>query len=630
MKIRYFQSLFVRAVVVLLVLSIVPVLAIGYRVTKINSQLLKNEILQKQQTIASRLASTVRTTVSAKEQLLAEFGDLRTDFGSHSLITQSDLDYLNARHPSLFYLAVFSCSKRQIFDVGTPPTEAYEEVKPDFFNTCTQGTAWISRVYYFEQKPFVWLTEPLHRKMGETKVTGVLAAAMYLDDIERALGQSYPLDMEAFVVSAQGDIVSYNGAPQGVDSLHAAQLRRNLADIGVQLQESENGEVTLPNGDKMLVSVVPVPWLDWNVYVLQPASVASQLFVDNLFHSSLADITIIALVMLGFVLVVSYLVIVPITRPLERLRQATIKLREHEDFVLKPTDVEVPHNEIGELASVFMDMTQTLHHRRQELMGTQQALAQMNQALEQRVEQRTRELKEATAELVKTERLAAIGQMASIISHEIRNPLAVISNSTRLIKTLVHPTDQKLIKQFGIIEAEIRQASSIISEVLGYARARDLILTMVDVHSYLHEIVLSFPPVPAITVQEKLEAPGIRIKVDAEEIKQALRNLISNAMEAMPNGGTLTVGAKAGERLVCLYVKDTGIGISEEIRREMFSPFFTTKARGTGLGLAVVRKSVTRHNGKLFIYSRPGEGACFQIYLKIYRKQGDTNYGTTS
>ena len=186
------------------------------------------------------------------------------------------------------------------------------------------------------------------------------------------------------------------------------------------------------------------------------------------------------------------------------------------------------------------------------------------------------------------------------------------------------------MKQFDMIEAEIRQANSIINEVLGYARTRELILSMVDVNSYLHELVQSFPTQAGIVFKEELAGESVRIKVDAEEIKQTLRNLISNAVEAMPMGGTVTVGSKVGKRLVCLYVADTGPGITDEIRAQMFSPFFTTKARGTGLGLAVVRKAISRHRGKLFIKSRLGQGSCFEIYLKIYRRTGDTNYGEAS
>ena len=444
-----------------------------------------------------------------------------------------------------------------------------------------------------------------------------------------SLSQAYPLDMNAIIASDEGKIISYNGAPDGLAQRPQPEMTEKVLAINKQLGYSRSGEVELPNGERVLVAVANLSLPGWKVYVDQPANVAAQLFVESTFHS-FWDVLVLLLAVLAFVLVVSYWVIKPITRPLERLREAAVKQREKEDYVVKKEDVEIPNNEIGELAAAFVDMSGTLHTRRQELLRAQTELAQVNQALEKRVEERTHELKAASKELVKAERLAAIGQMASIISHEIRNPLAVISNATRLIKMLVASPDPKLTKQFGIIDSEIKQANSIISEVLGYARTRELMLTTVDLNSYLRELLLSYPFIPGITLKDELDPESVRIKVDAEEIKQAIRNVVSNAIEAMPNGGTLTVGTKIGRRLVCIYIADQGTGITEEVRHKMFAPFFTTKARGTGLGLAVVGKAISRHKGKLFIHSVPGKGTCFQIYLKIYRKPGDTNYGEAS
>lgn len=629
MKIKKLQGLFVKAVVVLLVISVVPVSLIGYRIMKINNRLLKNELLQKQQLVAERLAFTVGNALVGKEQLLAEFGDLHTDFGAHTLITHSDLSYLQERNPALFFLTIFLPSGKKIFDTGIVPQDSLDEVESTMRSTCLRGVRFMSDVYYDENgKPFMWLAEPLHRAEGDPTVTAVLAAAMYLDDIIKTLLQVYPLDMDAVLTSASGKVLSYNGAPEGMES--PGQLQQKIMLLEQALQNQQSAEVTLPQGERLLASAAQVAQVGWHIYLFQPSEVASQVWVDSLFHSSMWDVALVALIMILFVGIVSYWVIIPITRPLARLRAAAVRLREDENFVVHAQDVDIPHNEIGELASVFVGMSQALHQRRQDLLKTQRALSQMNQELERRVEERTRELKAATNELVKSERLAAIGQMASIISHEIRNPLAVISNATRLIKTLVKPTEQKLSKQFTIIEGEIRQANSIISEVLGYARTREMIFSTVEVNSYLRELVLSYPVPPHILVQEKLDEESVRIKVDAEEIKQALRNIIANAVEAMPNGGTLTIGSQVGQRLVCLYVQDTGTGMSEEVRKEVFSPFFTTKARGTGLGLAVVRKAITRHKGKLFIKSELGKGTSFRIYLKIYRKTGDTNYGEAS
>ena len=160
-------------------------------------------------------------------------------------------------------------------------------------------------------------------------------------------------------------------------------------------------------------------------------------------------------------------------------------------------------------------------------------------------------------------------------------------------------------------------------------RSREPILSKIEVNSYVHDILTSYPFAAGIKLVEKLEIMSVYVKIDTEEIKQAIRNLLANAVEAMQNQGTLTVGVKTGKDMVCIYVSDTGPGVPEDLRHKIFAPFFTTKARGTGLGLAVVGKAVNRHQGKLFITSEEGKGSCFQMYLKIYHQIGDTRYGET-
>lgn len=631
MQIKRLSGLFTKAVCVLILISIVPVIIIAYHVMGVDSRILKNEILQKQQTVASRLASVARAHISRKAQLFSIFVDLHTDFGGHNFINEQDLQYLLARNPSIFYLDVLTPRGQRMFSAGKPASSVnYAQILPQIVRACVQrGEEYISDVYPMQNGLFALMAFPIRQHLEDPRVSGILVAEMDLKEMGESLSQSYPLDMNAIIASEDGEIISYNGAPDGLAQEDQPEMREKVRAINEQLGERRSGEVLLPDGERVLVAVANLNLPGWRVYVDQPANVAAQLFVESTFHS-FWDVLVLFLVMLAFVLIVSYWVIKPITRPLERLRKAAIKQRENDDFVVKKTDVEIPNNEIGELAAAFVDMSETLHSRRQELIRAQTELAQVNQALEKRVEERTRELKTASSELVKAERLAAIGQMASIISHEIRNPLAVISNATRLIKMLVASPDPKLTKQFGIIEAEIKQANSIISEVLGYARTRDLILTTVDLNSYLRELLLSYPFIPGIKLKDELDPESVRIKVDAEEIKQAIRNVVSNAIEAMPNGGTLTVGTKVGRHMVCIYIADQGTGITEEVRKKMFAPFYTTKARGTGLGLAVVGKAISRHKGKLFINSVPGKGTCFQIYLKIYRKPGDTNYGEAS
>lgn len=627
-----FRGLFSNAVFVLILISIVPMLVIGYHLMDVNSRVLKNEISQKQQTVASRLAAAVRFNITHNTQYFSVFVDLHTDFGGHNFINEADLKYLRHSDPAVLYLAALDPAGKLLLSSGERAENVNwaQEIK-SALQVCVkeQKPYYLGGVYPSEDGLFMLMAFPIRQRLNDSRVSGVLVAETGLAELGRMLLQVYPMDMNAVIATREGQIISFNGAPGGLATDSQPEMTARVREISKLLGSAHSRELTLSSGEKILVASAELPLSGWRVYVDQPADVTLQLLKESTFHS-LWDVTLLVLVMLLFVVVVSYWVIKPITRPLERLRRAAVKQRENGDYVVRQEDLDIPNNEIGELAQAFVDMSGALHARRQELISAQTELAQMNQALEKRVEERTHELKAATRELVKTERLAAIGQMASIISHEIRNPLAVISNATRLIKMLVRTPDAKLLKQFGIIEAEIKQANSIISEVLGYARTRDLILSTIDLNSYLREILLSYPFIPGITLKEELDPESVRIKVDAEEIKQAIRNIVSNAVEAMNGGGTLTVGTKVGRRVVCIYIADTGPGISEEVRHKMFAPFFTTKARGTGLGLAVVGKAISRHKGKLFIQSEVGKGTCFQIYLKIYKKPGDTSYGEAS
>ncbi len=624
-------GLFPKALFVLSIVCIVPIFIIGYHVLGVNNRLLNNELLEKQQAVASRLVSILRNNVTRRANVFSIFTDLHTDFGGHRFIDQTDIDYLRQRNPGITHISVLNGNGQQLFYSSEDKSRfSYAAELDNILTTCVMnGREYVGSVKRADDKMYALMAFPIREHLEDKEVTGVLVVELDLSDLGESLALAYPPDLRILVFASDGTIISYSGAPHGLAIKAQPQLREEALYIERQLGARRSGEIVMPDGQHMLVASAEVSQAHWTVFVMQPADQPTALLLEDTF-SSLVDLLVILVGVILFVVIVSYLVIIPITRPLGRLQAAAVRLREEDSYVPTKEDVEIPNNEIGDLATVFLEMASTLRQRKEELLRSQQALAQVNRTLEKRVEERTRELKEATRELVKTERLAAIGQMASIISHEIRNPLAVISNATRLIKTIVSPKESKLIKQFGIIDAEIKQASSIINEVLGYARSRELILTAIDLNSYLKEIILSFPLGCGVHIKEDLDPESVRIKIDAEEMKQAIRNLISNAAEAMQDKGNITVGTKVGKKVVCIFVQDEGPGISQELRGKIFSPFFTTKARGTGLGLAVVGKAMARHKGKIFIHSQEGKGTRFELYLKIYKKPGDTSYGEGS
>jgi len=211
--------------------------------------------------------------------------------------------------------------------------------------------------------------------------------------------------------------------------------------------------------------------------------------------------------------------------------------------------------------------------------------------------------------------------MASVVGHEIRNPLAVINNSIYFIKTKLstgQEPDPKIAKHIKIIESEIQQANGIINEILTYSRQRELKPERVQLNAWLEELLSVYPFPPHVALDKRFDGANAAVDIDTTEMQQAIRNLIGNGVEVMPppNGGRITVRTAAPERgWVELDVGDTGPGIPPDVLDKIFAPFFTTKARGTGLGLAVVRKVMDRHKGRVDVESRVGAGTTFKLFL---------------
>ena len=219
--------------------------------------------------------------------------------------------------------------------------------------------------------------------------------------------------------------------------------------------------------------------------------------------------------------------------------------------------------------------------------------------------------------LVKKERLAAIGEMASVVSHELKTPLAVIQNSAYFLENRLteHP-DPKIQKHIGIINSQTRSLNNIISGILDYTRSRELRLETGRVNDLVRDLAAVVPIPAVIRVQLRISDDIPAMSFDREELRQALTNLINNAVQAMPEGGELEIHTGWGaDGCVDIRVSDTGCGISPENMSRIFQPFFTTKSDGTGLGMAIVKRVVDRHKGKIQVQSSPGKGTTITLSL---------------
>jgi two-component system, sporulation sensor kinase E len=232
------------------------------------------------------------------------------------------------------------------------------------------------------------------------------------------------------------------------------------------------------------------------------------------------------------------------------------------------------------------------------------------------------------AQLRRAESLASLTTLAAGVAHEIKNPLGSISIHVQLIKKSLKAKDEVelpfLERHIGIVEEEIDRLNKIVVDFLFAVRPMDVQLRESDPGELVAEIAeLIKPEAERSAVELVLSiAEGLpRVDLDDRLMKQALINLVKNALAAMPGGGELRLGVAQADDEIVLSVGDSGLGISEEDLPKIFEPYFTTKENGTGLGLTITFKIVREHDGEITVSSRPGQGSTFSIHLPIPQKE---------
>jgi len=270
-----------------------------------------------------------------------------------------------------------------------------------------------------------------------------------------------------------------------------------------------------------------------------------------------------------------------------------------------------------------------------DITGRKQAekkLKEYSDHLEEMVEERTRELGEAQEQLVRKERLAVLGQMAGSITHELRNPLGVISNAIYVLKLVQPEANDKVRKYHAMIEQEVHTADKIIADLLDFARIKPAKREQISVASLVSHTLERFH-VPA-TVEVTLDLPADLplVFADPGQVEQVLGNLVMNAWQAMSKGGKLSVtseqvsgsreqGAVKGERWVRIHVKDNGDGILPENMQKIFEPLFSTKTTGIGLGLVICKSLAEANDGRIEVESEAGVGSTFTMWLPVVKEE---------
>jgi two-component system, NtrC family, sensor kinase len=323
---------------------------------------------------------------------------------------------------------------------------------------------------------------------------------------------------------------------------------------------------------------------------------------------ALSALAALALCTLTF-LFVRYLVVEPIGRlfhGLHRISEGDL-------------DTQVPvrrGDEIGALEQSFNDMGAALAETRAERTA-------LLEGLERQVLERTAALERSQAHLVRSEKLSSLGRLSASIAHEINNPLAgILTTSKLLIRNISDPQDPvqaSTLRLLRLVERETERCTAIVRNLLGFARERPLTLTDADVNAALEEAL--FLAANQLTLQNIVVERDLGtlppLSADFGQLRQAFANVVINAADAMPHGGTLRVRSRyvSASDEVCVEIADSGIGIPKEQLARVFEPFFTSKVKGTGLGLAVVYGIVQRHSGRVTMDSVVGVGTTVTFWL---------------
>jgi two-component system NtrC family sensor kinase len=472
-------------------------------------------------------------------------------------------------------------------------------------------------------------------------------------------------EISGMVIAAAAPIFDYNGAFLGV-LCGEKLLNRNykivdkVKDIvyrGQKYKGKDIGTVTIfqegvristnvtdENGARAIGTRVSrdvynqvlgkgIPWInrafvvrDWYITAYEPITnlaghIIGMLYVGML-EAPYKDLksrvifNFLAVALLSFILLIG-IAYFTATRTVKPLKQLMIATRKAARGDLSHRVHIKSRDEIGQLADSFNQMAIEL----EQVTRQNQAL---NRTLEQRIQQKTRELEEAQNRLLQAEKLSSLGKMAAGVAHEINNPLtSILINAHMLAKQTKE--DQPSQETLKIIIDETTRCSTIVKDLLHFSRQTRTTKILADVNQVIEKaftLLKNQIALQKIAVNKQL-APGLpQPVIDMDKMEQVFTNVIMNSLDAMPNGGELSVSSQMAadnnNRKLEIILKDNGHGIPREAMGRIFDPFFTTKGtKGTGLGLSVSYGIMRQHGGDIHIQSEEGKGTTVTIRLPI-------------
>jgi signal transduction histidine kinase len=546
------------------------------------------EIIKNQNSsIARRTANEINLVLgipNAVLKILLDTSDLKDINPQKQKII---LDRVVSQYPSVFHrIFMVDTTGREILssDSGQPNTG---HVNENFFlSTIANDTNYISPLLLNNNKePFVISSHPIKQS---NKTIGVLAGEINLSDIWDLMDE---ITMEgngnAFVVDDSGKLIAYSDSNKVTDKIGTINTSF-IKDIKHVLEISQ--VFTSPDGELLLGTFVYLEKFDWVFVIQQPVDEAFAV-ASNMLYEVLAFVVLVVLV----AIILAILLEKRITDPIKALIRGVKRYAEGDlDFRIHIERYE----EIALLAKEFNSMASSL------------------------LENQTK--------LRRVERLAAMSKFATLVSHEIRNPLNSMNINMKILKREIdNPKGnaQKKQKYFKIISSEINRMDNLIKNFLMIARPPRFDYVLNDMHDILEEVILLHSEnsnQQNVCIKKEFQDGKTIANVDRDQMKQVFHNIIINALQAMPGGGDLKIQTHLKKmdtsldqnvRFIRIKFIDTGVGIPEDKINDIFEVYFTMKRTGTGLGLAIARQIIEGHFGSIDIKSKVGEGTTVTVSI---------------
>jgi signal transduction histidine kinase len=587
-KIPVSNRLSTRLLLNLTLLSGISSIFVGLFMISVTEDSISLYIQNQHNEIGRRASNEIRLFLETPINILETIVESQDIVSGNPFSQNLFLNKIVAKHPIFDRIFVIDTLGNEITTTAFS-SELKQYSSKDFFTSALQGEKYFSPVQFNEVKePYIISTHPI-RQFNE--VIGVIAARINLRSIwelvdEIKIGKTG----NVFVIGGGGQLIAHREKKKVLDRSEVIDL-----DILEQAASKQKQSFIFYNfeNEKMLGTSTFLEDFKWVVVIQQPEDEAFEL-VARMRYQVFAFVGLIIII----AIVLSYLLEKRITSPIKTLVEGVKRYADGDlDFRISIKR----YAEITVLANEFNTMAESL-------------------LLNQR-------------KLRKAERLAAMSKFATLISHEIRNPLNSMNINMQILKREIEKSDGNKInkkKYSEIIISEIQRMDNLINNFLTISRPPRFDLVQHNIHAILDEVIFAHSAMAEqqkITINKRYCDSKIMTNVDGDQIKQVFHNIIINALQAMPNGGSLDILTLCIEITKSNTLKipafriefiDTGSGVPTDKKDEIFDFYYTSKKTGTGLGLAIARQIIDGHNGIISVVSDEGKGTKLIIEIPVH------------